>query len=105
MAEDVLENDLRRLKRLIKMQIEQERRRTQKINEPLRVDGTELVATWRAVPLTIGRMAATETTTSRRPAPTKRGAKICYRLFDLGKSPIAVAYPMGMTLRSTERRQ
>ena len=36
---------------------------------------------------------------------TKRGAEICYRLFDLGKSPMAVAYLMGMTLRSAERRQ
>jgi hypothetical protein len=35
----------------------------------------------------------------------KRGVEICYRLFDLGKSPTAVAYLMGMTLRSTERRQ
>src|SRR5437763_3785632 len=36
---------------------------------------------------------------------TKRGVEICYRLFDLGKSPTAVAYLMGMTLRSAERRQ
>lgn len=36
---------------------------------------------------------------------TKRGVEICYRLFDLGKSPTAVAYLMGMTLRSAERRR
>lgn len=34
---------------------------------------------------------------------TKRGADFCYRLFDLGKSSIAVTYLMGMTLRTAER--
>ncbi len=36
---------------------------------------------------------------------TKRGVEICYRLFDFGKSPIAVAYLMGMTLSSAKRRK
>lgn len=36
---------------------------------------------------------------------TKRGAEICYRLYDLGKSPLAVAYLMGMSLAAANRRK
>lgn len=36
---------------------------------------------------------------------TERGVEICYRLFDLGKSPIAVAYLMGISLQATKRRE
>ncbi|HSC85080.1 MAG TPA: hypothetical protein VLC30_15805, partial [Pseudomonas sp.] len=36
---------------------------------------------------------------------TKRGVEICYRLFDLGKRPIVVAYLMGISLRAAERRR
>jgi hypothetical protein len=47
-----------------------------------------------AFPPTIGLSIAMGTTTSTGHL-TKRGAEICYRLFDLGKSPMAVAYLMG----------
>jgi hypothetical protein len=36
---------------------------------------------------------------------TPRGAEICYRLFDAGKSPLAVAHLMGISLAASRRRQ
>jgi len=106
LAEDVLEGDLQRLDRLIQKQIVAERRRAKAINAELSLAGTELV----------GDLAPRFPPNHRPdrsygddyiPATghlTKRGVEICYRLFDLGKSPMAVAYLMGMTLRSAERR-
>jgi len=107
LAEDVLEADLERLDKLIRKQIAKERERTKAINSELSLEGTELVGD-----------LAPRFPANHRPSQsygddyvpatghlTKRGVEICYRLFDLGKSPIAVAYLMGMTLRSAERRQ
>ena len=36
---------------------------------------------------------------------TERGIRMCYRLYDLGKSPMAVALLMEMSLRAAKRRQ
>lgn len=36
---------------------------------------------------------------------TVRGEEICYRLYDCGRSPMAVAHVMGMTLRAATRRK
>jgi len=36
---------------------------------------------------------------------TLRGIEVCYRLFDLGKSPLAVAYLMRISLQAAKRRQ
>jgi hypothetical protein len=36
---------------------------------------------------------------------TRRGAEICYRLFDLGKSPVAVAHLTGMSLTAARKRK
>lgn len=36
---------------------------------------------------------------------TKRGEEICYRLFDRGQSPMAVAHLMEISLRSAKKRQ
>jgi len=36
---------------------------------------------------------------------TKRGVEICYRLYDIGKSPLAVSYIMGMSLRAAQARR
>jgi hypothetical protein len=107
-AEHAFEQDLKRLDRLITKQIARERERYKAMNAELDLRGTELV----------------EDLSPRFPANhrpdrqgygddyipatghlTKRGVEICYRLFDLGKSPTAVAYLMGMTLRSAERRR
>ena len=35
---------------------------------------------------------------------TERGIRMCYRLYDLGKSPMAVALLMGTSLRAAKRR-
>jgi hypothetical protein len=36
---------------------------------------------------------------------TKRGVEACFRLFDLGKSTMAVTHIMGLSLRATRKRQ
>lgn len=36
---------------------------------------------------------------------TKRGTEVCFRLFDCGKSPMAVAHLMGLSLRATRKRR
>jgi len=35
---------------------------------------------------------------------TQRGEEICYRLFDKGKSPMAVAHLMGISLKAARKR-
>lgn len=107
MAEDVLEADLKRLEHLIKRQIAQERRRTKAINAELSLAGSELVGDL-APRFPLNHRPDRSYGDDYIPATghlTKRGVEICYRLFDMGKSPIAVAYLMGMTLRSAERRK
>ncbi len=107
-AEHVFEQDLKRLDRLIKRQIGKDRERYDAIRSELDMEGTEFVddlsprfpANHRPARQGYGDDYIPETGHL-----TKRGVEICYRLFDLGKSPIAVAYLMGMTLRSAERRQ
>jgi hypothetical protein len=105
-AEHAFEHDLKRLDQLIAKQIERERERYEAINVELDLCGTELVDD-----------LSPRFPANHRPSHsygddyipatghlTRRGVEICYRLFDLGKSPMAVAYLMGMTLRSAERR-
>jgi hypothetical protein len=107
-AEHAFEQDLKRLDRLIKKQIVRERERYKAINAELDLRGTDLVgdlsprfpANHRP-----GRHVYGDDYIPRTGHLTKRGVEICYRLFDLGKTPTAVAYLMGMTLRSAERRQ
>lgn len=108
LAEHSYEQDLKRLDRIITKQIARERGRYSAINDELDLRGTELVGDLSP------RFPANHRPGHRGhgddyiPATghlTKRGVEICYRLFDLGKSPVAVAYLMGMTLRSAERRR
>jgi hypothetical protein len=107
-AEHTFEQDLKRLDRLVTKQIAQERERYKTINAELDLRGTELVddlsprfpANHRP-----GRQGYGDDYIPATGHLTKRGVEICHRLFDLGKSPTAVAYLMGMTLRSAERRQ
>lgn len=107
-AEHAFEHDLKRLDCLITKQIARERERHESINAELDLRGTELVedlsprfpANHR-----LGRQGYGDDYIPATGHLTKRGVEICYRLFDLGKNPITVAYLMGMTLRSAERRQ
>lgn len=106
-AERVFEQDLKRLDRLITRQIGRERERYRQIDSELDLSGSELVndlsprfpANHRS-----GRQGHGDDYIPATGHLTKRGVEICYRLFDLGKSLTAVAYLMGMSLRSVERR-
>jgi hypothetical protein len=98
LAERAFEEDLKRLDRLIKKQIARERERYVAINAELDLRSTELVDDLSP------RFPANHRPDRRGygddyiPATghlTKRGVEICYRLFDLGKSPTAVAYLTG----------
>jgi hypothetical protein len=107
-AERAFEQDLKRLDRLITKQIARERERYREINAELDLRGTELVDDLSPRFPANHRPDRQGYGDDYIPATghlTKRGVEICYRLFDLGKSPMAVAYLMGMTLRSAERRQ
>lgn len=107
-AERAYEAELKRLDQLIKRQIRAERQRAQTVGAELDLSGTELTGdlsprfpyNHRAARRTYGDDYVPATGHL-----TKRGVEICYRLFDMAKSPLAVAYLMGMTLRSAERRQ
>lgn len=108
LAESTYEHELKRLDGLIKKQITQECERYRVINAELDLQGTELVADLSPRFPANYRPSRQGYGDDYIPATghlTKRGAEICYRLFDLGKSPIAVAYLMGMTLRSAKARR
>ena len=107
LAEQVYENELERLDATIRKLVEAETQRSRAIKAEMDLRGTELVGD-----------LAPGFPPNRRPSRTfrddyipptghltARGGEICYRLFDLGKSPIAVAYLMRITLRSAERRR
>ncbi len=107
LAEQVYENELERLDATIRKLVEVETQRSRAIKAEMDLRGTELVGD-----------LAPAFPPNRRPSRicgddyipttghlTPRGGEICYRLFDLGKSPIAVAYLMRITLRSAERRR
>ena len=105
-AENIYEAELKRLEKLIEAQIKKEHARIDAINLELDLRGTEL----------IGDLSPRHPKNHRYrnyvgddylpPTGhlTKRGVEICYRLFDIGKRPIAVAYLMGIGLRAAERR-
>jgi len=108
LAEHTYEEDLRRFDRIITKQIARERERYDAINAELDLRGTELVGDLSPRFPANHRPDRQGYGDDYIPATghlTKRGVEICYRLFDLGKSPTAVAYLMGMTLRSAERRR
>lgn len=106
LAEHVFERDLKRLDRVIAKQIDRERQRFEAINAELDLRGTELVGDL-SPRFPANHRPGHSYADDYIPATghlTKRGVEICYRLFDLGKSPMAVAYLMGITLRSAQRR-
>lgn len=107
LTEDVLEADLNRLERILIKQVADEHKRAKAINEELKLDGTELVGDL-APRFPANHRSDRSYGDEYIPATghlTTRGVEICYRLFDLGKSPMVVAHLMGMTLRSAERRR
>jgi hypothetical protein len=104
LAEQVYKEDLSRLETLISMQIEREDRRLKKIYAELNLNATELQGELHPQHLLNFYQNGFDGGPNTGHL-TKRGAEICYRLFDLGKSPIAVAYLMGISLQAAKRRE
>jgi hypothetical protein len=102
-AERVYEGELKRLDGLIQAQIQRERKRAKAINAELDLSDTELVND--LSPRFLYNFYHNRDEGPDSGHLTKRGVEICYRLYDLGKSPIAVAYLMGISLRAAQRRQ
>ncbi|WP_441231915.1 hypothetical protein AB7828_29525 [Tardiphaga sp. 215_C5_N2_1] len=95
-AEKALILELKRLRHRVERQLLERKLSNAKLKEELRLDGSGL-------------------TDERHPYHplnryesgnlTARGVEICYRLFDSGKSPLAVAYLMRVSLKAATRRQ
>jgi hypothetical protein len=106
-AERAYESDLKRLDRLIQTQIDRESARAQAINAELGLRGTELIGD--LAPRFPANHRSGRSYGDDYVPPTghltKRGVEICYRLYDIGKRPIAVAYLMGISLRAAENRR
>lgn len=101
-AEKTFEKDLSRLEKLISKQIKKERERLRAIQAHLSLVGSGLDGD-------LAPHFPPNRHLNGGGGPdsghlTKRGVEICYRLFDLGKPPIAVAYLMGMGLQAARRR-
>ena len=107
LAQKVYEKELMRLDRLISRQIAHERAAWNRLRPQLDLTGTGLEGDLH--PRHPDNLRPRRRTYGDDWEPetghlTKRGVEICYRLFDLQRSPMAVAWLMGMTLRSAERR-
>lgn len=95
-TEKVLMADLKALESRISKLLRARRDDIRAVNDELSLEGTELTGTfgpgWPENRYGQGRL-------------TPRGIEICYRLFDMGKSPMAVAHLMGLSLSSARWRQ
>jgi len=106
-AEGVFEEDLRRLERKIQAQIRAEKKKWDALRPELDLTGTEFQGDLdpRFPPNHRPSRTYGDDYVPATGHLTRRGVEICYRLFDSGRSPLAVSYLMGMTLRSAERRR
>lgn len=107
LAQKVYEEELKRLDRLISRQIARERASWNRLRPQLDLTGTGLEGDFHPrhpANHRPGRHIYGDDWEPETGHLTKRGVEICYRLFDLDRSPMAVAWLMGMTLRSAERR-
>lgn len=107
LAETVYEEELKRLDRLINRQIARERAAWEQLRPQLDLAGTGLAGDLHPRHPANHRPRRHLHGDDWEPETghlTKRGVEICYRLFDLDRCPMAVAWLMGMTLRSAERR-
>ena len=94
--EKSLESELARLRRSIDRQVQQRKRKDEKLLSELSLAGVILGG--KVQP----RDPENQDESGRL---TKRGVEICYRLFDAGKSPLAVAYLMDISLRAARQRE
>lgn len=94
-TERVLDADLKALDRRIRKLLVARRAAIEQLNGQLSVEGSELTGdfhpAWPDLRYDGGRL-------------TPRGIEVCYRLFDMGRSPMAVAHLMEMSLASARRR-
>lgn len=95
-TERALRDDINRLDRRIRKLVRERRAAIQALNKELSFEGTELVGVfhprWPENRYHRGRL-------------TPRGIEICYRLFDMGRSSMAVAHIMELSLSSTRIRE
>lgn len=96
-TERVLTADIKALENRIRRLIRKRRDDIARLNPELSLEGTELVDTlhprW------------PENRYGERQRLTPRGVETCYRLFDFGKSPLAVAHLMKISLSAARRRR
>ena len=95
-AERIYELELRRLRNTIDRQYEQRKQTIRKLNDELVLSEAEWGFDYHPSDpenkFANGRL-------------TERGIKVCYRLYDLGKSPMAVALLMQISLHAAKRRR
>ncbi len=101
-AEKVFETDLVRLDRRIRAQIQSDRERLETLRSELSLRGTGLVGDLHPRAPWNFRSAGHGSQQTGRLTP--QGVEICYRLLDFGKSPLAIAYLMGISLRACQNR-
>lgn len=95
-TEKALRDDIRRLDRRIRKLVRERRTAIQALNKEMSIEATELVGDfhprWPENRYHRGRL-------------TPRGVEVCYRLFDMGKSAMAVAHIMELSLSSARARE
>ena len=95
-AERTYELELQRLRNSIDRQYEQRKQTIRKLNDELVLSGAE----WG-----FEHHPSDPENKFANGRLTERGIKVCYRLYDLGKSPMAVALLMQISLRAAKRRR
>lgn len=94
-AEQALQTGLKRLKRTINKQMKQRKAEMKKLNSELSLEGMGFDGVLHPYhpdnKYDSGRL-------------TSRGVEVCYRLFDAGKSPLAVSYFMRLSLGAVKKR-
>lgn len=95
-AERTYSSEIRSLKRKIDAQYQRRGKKLASLKGQLSLQGTEFEKEefHPPHPANMGRNGCL----------TKRGVEICFRLFDLGKSPLAVAYLMYISVRAARKR-
>jgi len=95
-TEKTFGQELKRLRRKIDRQLAKRKRENAEMEGELSLKGTDLV----------GDLDPYHPANQHESGKlTKRGVEICYRLYDLGKSPLAVAYLMHISLKAATKRK
>lgn len=96
-TERVLTADVKALERRIRALIRARRDDIARLNAEISLEGTELTGLYDP------RWPENRYGSGQRLTP--RGVETCYRLFDMGKSPLAVAHIMDLSLTAARRRE